>query len=185
MVQNRSVDRDWRLELGVNYGAVAGGDPYVNTNNLGAQLDLHMTPHWSIGARYYSSGNALSSEGERVFREAQAARAGGVDQARPDIDYVSDTYLGVLNWYPIYGKLNLFDLSIAQFDIYFLGGGGQVKLSSGMAPTWTAGGGVGFWLSQHFATHFEVRYQTYEDQMASGSRKLDLTILSATLGFLL
>ena len=185
VVQNRSVDRDLRLEFGVNYGMVTGGDPYVHTNNLGVNLDFHFNPHWSIGARYYNSSNDLSSEGKRVFETAQAARAAGTYYERPDIDYASDTYLGVLNWYPMYGKLNLFDLGIAQFDIYLLGGGGQVKLSSGMAPTYTAGAGVGFWMSQHFSTRFEVRYQTYEDQINSGSRQLDLTVISATMGFLL
>jgi len=186
VVQNRAVDRDFRLEFGVNYGMVSGGDPYVDTNNLGAQVDFHFNPHWSIGARYYNSSNDLSSEGKRVYNAAQAAQAAGNYYENPEVvDFASDTYLGVINWYPMYGKLNLFDIGIAQFDIYLLGGGGQVKLRSGMAPTYTAGGGIGFWMSQHFSTRLEVRYQTYEDQMNSGSRQLDLTVFSATMGFLL
>ena len=185
VVQNRSVDRDLRLEFGINYGMVTGGDPYVNTRNLGANLDFHINPHWSIGARYYNSSNELSSEGKRVFESARAAHAAGTYYERPDNDFASDTYLGVINWYPIYGKLNLFDMGIAQFDIYVLGGGGQVKLRSGMAPTYTGGAGVGFWMSQHFSTRFEARYQTYNDQIHSGSRQLDMTIISASLGFLL
>jgi hypothetical protein len=44
VVQNRTVDRNMRLELGVNYGLVAGGDPYLNTQDLGANLDFHITP---------------------------------------------------------------------------------------------------------------------------------------------
>lgn len=185
VVQNRSVDRNFRFEFGVNYGMVAGGDSYVNTDNLGGSVDFHFTPRWSIGARYYSSHNELSNEGERVFKAAQAARVAGTYYERPDVDYVTDTYLGVINWYPVYGKLNLFDLGIAQFDIYLLGGGGHVKLSSGSAATWTAGAGMGFWLSQHFSTRLEVRYQTYEDEIYSGSRQQDLTVISASLGFLL
>lgn len=185
VVQNRTVDRNMRFEFGVNAGTVAGGDPYVETNNLGAHVDFHFTPRWSVGARYYSSSNTLSSEGERVFKEAQAARAAGTYYERPAIDYASDTYLGVINWYPLYGKINFLDFGIAQFDIYLLAGGGQVKLSSGMAPTYTAGAGLGFWMSQHLSTHLEVRYQTYEDKIYTGSRDLDLTIISATLGFML
>ncbi|MGE0762298.1 MAG: outer membrane beta-barrel domain-containing protein [Bdellovibrionales bacterium] len=185
VVQNRTVDRDLRLELGVNYGGVAGGDPYVSTNNLGVNLDFHVNPRWSIGARYYNSSNTLSSEGKRVFESAQAARAAGTYYERPDIDYASDTYLGVINWYPMYGKLSLFDFGIAQFDVYLLAGAGQVKLRSGMAPTYTAGAGLGFWMTQHFSTRLEVRYQTYEDEIYTGPRQLDLTVISATLGFLL
>lgn len=186
VVQNRSVDRDLRLEFGLNYGLVSGGDPYVKTDSVGGSIDFHITPRWSIGARYYAHNNQLSSEGERVFETAAAARAAGdVDGTRPDIDYASDTYLGVINWYPMYGKMNLFDLAVAQFDIYLLGGGGQVKLRSGSAPTWTAGVGMGLWLSQHFSTRLEVRYQTYEDQIYSGARQLDQTIVSGSIGFLL
>ena len=183
VVQNRSVDRHNRLEIGLNYGMVTGGDPYVRTNNLGGNLDFHFSPRWSLGARYYNSSNTLSREGERVFQDANAARPLGTE--RPDLDYAQDTYLGVINWYPMYGKINFLDYGISQFDIYFLGGGGQVKLHSGMAPTYTAGGGLSFWLSQHFSTRLEGRYQTYNDRISSGPRHLDLMILSATLGILL
>jgi len=51
IVQNRAVDRNLRLEIGANYGLVSGGDVYYRTQNLGANLDFHITPHWSIGAR--------------------------------------------------------------------------------------------------------------------------------------
>src|SRR3989338_4994183 len=60
VVQNREVDRYWRLEFGVNYGMAAGGDPYVNTDVLGGQIDFHLTPRWSLGARYYNANNKLN-----------------------------------------------------------------------------------------------------------------------------
>jgi len=186
VVQNRSVDRNWRVEFGVNYGVVAGGDPYVDTNNLGLNLDLHITPRFSIGGRYYSSNNSLSSEGKRVFDNAAAARAIGGTDPRGDINFVSDTYMGVINWYPMYGKISLFERGLAQFDMYLLAGGGQVRLKDNQsAPTYTAGGGMGFWWTQHFTTRLEVRYQTYEDQITSGPRQIDLTVFSASLGLML
>ena len=67
VVQKRAVDRNMRLELDLDYGIVAGGDPYVNTNNLGADLEFHLTPHWSVGGRYYQSANSLNSEGNHQF----------------------------------------------------------------------------------------------------------------------
>lgn len=185
VVQNRTVDRDLRLEFGIQGGLVTGGDPYVSTNTLGVNLDFHINPHWSIGARYYNSANSLSAEGKRVFSAASEAKNTGAYYERPEIDYASNTYIGVLNWYPVYGKLNFLDLGIAQFDMYFLGGAGQIELQSGPTSTYTAGGGVGLWLHRHVSARIEARYQTYEDQLKSGSRRLDLTILTATLGFLL
>ncbi len=182
IVQKREVDRNLRFEVGGSFGVVAGGDPYVNTDNLGFNLDFHITPRWSIGARYYQSSNALSREGKRLADEAQKNPDSNVFDST---DYAKDTYMGVINWYPIYGKLNLFDLTVAQFDIYALAGYGQIQLASGSTDTITAGGGVGIWLSQHFSTRLEARYQSYSDQPISGSRPLDLTVLSMSIGLLL
>lgn len=190
VVQNREVDRYWRLELGVNYGTAAGGDPYVDTNLLGGQMDLHITPRYSIGARYYNANNQRSSEGRRVKKEIDEQIAnGGINFRNPGTDYVKDQWLIVGSVYPIYGKMNLFDTSIAQFDLYLLGGAGQVKLSSGAAPVYTAGGGVGLWLTQHFSSRLEARWQGYQDQpdyqFGGGKRNIDQTILTATIGILL
>ncbi|MCC7405238.1 MAG: outer membrane beta-barrel domain-containing protein [Bdellovibrionales bacterium] len=180
VVQNRLVDRNFRLELAAQYGSIAGGDPYLNTDNLGAQLEFHINPRWSVGARYYSYSNSLSTEGQR---RADSARAGR--EPFFDSDSAIQSYLGVITWYPIYGKLNFFDWSVAQFDIYALAGGGQMELESGNTGTYTFGAGIGIWLSQHVSTRFEVRYQGYEDQVYSDKRKLDLTVVSAGIGFLL
>lgn len=185
VVQGRTVPRNWRLELGVNYGPVAAGDSYLRTQNLGGQVDLHITPKFSLGVRYAQSFNSLTDEGKQQFDNARAAKARGGDYRIPDIDYPESTVMGVANWYMFYGKMNFFDLSVVQFDIYSLGGYGQVKLASGSTNTWTAGGGVGFWLSQHVTSRFELRYQTYQDQVYTGSRDLNLLVANFGLGVLL
>ncbi len=190
VVQNRDVDRNFRLELGLNYGMAEGGDPYVNTSVLGGTLDFHITPRWSIGARYINSQNSLTSEGRDVFADAERRQAANDTSFRkPGVDYAKDTWLAVLNWYPVYGKMNLFDAGISQFDIYFLGGAGQVTLSSGNAPIYTAGGGVGIWFTQHFASRLEARWQGYTDQPWNGttreSRDINQTVMTATVSFLL
>lgn len=185
IVQKRTVERHWRLELGMNYGMVAGGDPYVSTQSLGGNLDLHINPRWSVGARYYNHYNELTSEGERVFKDVGASNSAGIPYTHPAIDYPLNTTLGVVSFYPVYGKLNLFDMGVAQFDLYVLGGYGETKLESGSSPTWTAGGGVGLWMSQHFASRLEVRYQNYQDKIYTGARELDLVMTSFSIGFLL
>src|SRR5690606_17898815 len=120
--------------------------------------------------------NELTAEGKRVFNEARDSAAVRDPYNHPAIDYPMSSTMGVISFYPLYGKLNLFDLTTAQFDVYVLGGYGETKLESGGAPTWTAGGGVGLWLSQHFASRFELRYQNYQDQIWSGPRDVDLVI---------
>jgi outer membrane beta-barrel protein len=186
IVQKRLVDRDLRLEMDLTYGIVAGGDPYVNTNNLGVQTEFHIDPHWSIGARYYQSANSLNSEGTRVMDQANSLRAQGIDAPRPSIDYAKDTLLGTVTFYPFYGKINFADLAVAQFDIYFVGGYGKINLANTSVPTYTGGMGFAFWWSQHFSTRLEARFQGYNDQLSDGTnRKMDLTIMSLGIGFLL
>jgi outer membrane immunogenic protein len=186
LVQNRSVNRSMRFELGMNYGAVASGDSYLQTQNLGGQLDFHFTPKFSLGVRYEKTFNNLTPEGQQVFDNAHRSQAAGDTNGRiPDLDYKESEVMAIANWYMIYGKINMFDASIVQFDIYSLGGYGRATLASGDTPTWTAGAGIGFWISQHFTSRFELRYQNYTDQVYSGSRNLNLIVANMGLGVLL
>lgn len=185
IVQGRTVPRNWRLEAGVNYGPVAAGDSYLLTQNLGGQLDLHINPKFSLGVRYSKAFNQLTQEGKQRFENARVAQANGETFRVPKIDYPEQTVMGMINWYMLYGKINLFDWSVVQFDIYSLAGYGQVKLSSGNTNTWTAGGGIGFWLTKHVSSRFELRYQNYADQGNDSSRNLNLIVANAGLGVLL
>ncbi len=185
VVQNRSVDRRLRLEMGLNYGAYTGGDPYLKTDSVGGQLEFHVNPTISIGARYASLSNTLSAEGERVFSQAASLRAQGINSGTVAVDPAQETVLGTVSIYPLYGKLNFFNRSIAQFDFYMLGGAGTTKLQSGNSPTYTAGGGLGVWISKHIASRLEARWQGHQDQIADQKRDISQTILTASFGFML
>jgi len=193
IVQGRAVDRNWRLELGTSYGGAAFGDSYLNTQNLGANVDLHITPKVSIGVRYAKAFNQLTAEGKNRLEQARAANANTGDDTIPQISYPDEQVMGVLDWYMTYGKINLFDWKTVQFDIYSLAGYGQIKIDtrsggqelSEWTGTWTAGGGIGFWLSQHFTTRFELRYQNYSDRQYAGSRDLNVVVGTFGLGVLL
>lgn len=185
VVQHRTVDRNLRLEIGFNYGSYTGGDPYLKTDSVGGMLEFHLTPMFSVGARYASVSNTLTSEGERVFKQAATLKEMGGNPGTVAVDPAEETVLGTVSFYPFYGKLNLFDRSIAQFDLYMIGGAGQTKLRSGSSPTYTAGGGMGLWMTQHFSTRLEARWQGHQDDLGGKKRDLNQTILSASVGFLL
>jgi outer membrane immunogenic protein len=186
IVQNRTVDRHWRVELGTNYGAVASGDSFLNTQALSLNADLHVTPKFSVGVRYAKEFNQLTADGKAIYDNAQALyNAHDVHYRAPQIDYPESSLLGVINWYMMYGKINFFDVSVVKFDIYSLAGAGTMQLSSGSTPTYTAGGGIGFWLSQHVTSRLEVRYQNYQDTVYTGSRNLNLIVANLGLGVLL
>ncbi len=187
IVQNRTVDLNNRFEIGGNYGINGGGDSYVTTQNLGAYLDFHFSPRWAVGVRYQHSYNKLTSEGEEQYKRAREAQA--IDPASPEafagVDYPIDTSLFTVSYAPIYGKLNLFDSGIAHFDIYGLLGYGVMKLNSGNSNTYAAGIGSGIWLSQHFATRLEVRYQAFEDLIGTANRKQNIIQGMVSFGLLL
>jgi outer membrane beta-barrel protein len=193
IVQGRSVDRNLRFELGTSYGSNASGDSYLNTQNLGAQLDLHFNPKFSLGVRYNKAFNSLTAEGRQRFDDAQAALESRRDYTIPQISYPEESVMGVVNWYMMYGKVNLFDVRVVQFDLYSLAGFGQMKVStdylaqktSEWSNTWTAGGGIGFWLSKHVTSRIEVKYQSYSDKVYTGSRDLNLVVANIGIGVLL
>jgi len=158
IVQNRTVKRNWRPEIGIQYAPVAYGDSYLQTQNVGLNADLHFTPKFSVGVRYSKAYNNLTNEGKAQYDRAQDAdNSGSTDYSIPDVDVPQETILGVVNWYMMYGKINFFDASVIQFDIYSLAGGGQVQLKSGPTSTWTAGGGIGFWLNQHMTSRLRLK----------------------------
>lgn len=186
IVQKRSVDRDMRFELGVGFGGVAGGNSYLSTQPLSGELNFHISPRFSFGARYSHYSNQLTNEGEAQFKAAQAAKAAGqVDFTVPEVDFPTASTMLTAAYYPIYGKLNFFDISVVQFDLYVLGGYGKMDLKSGSSDTWTAGGGVGFWWTKHMSSRFEVRHQAYQDQVYTGKRDVGMIVGTFGIGLLL
>lgn len=181
VVQERIVKRRNRLEIAPEIGMVVGGDAYNSTTNYGANLHFHINPHWSLGAKYLYHTNKLKPEGEYIINDVAATGKGQI----PDIDYPKSETLALINFYPIYGKMNLLDAGIAHFDVYALAGYGTAALKSGNKSTWAAGGGVGFWWSQHLSTRLELYYQTYEATRYNGPAKMDLTVASVQMGILL
>lgn len=182
IVQKRAVDRDLRFETFIGYGWINGGNSYLNSNQLELNVDFHINPKFSVGARYFRFENELTSEAKRVYGQAQAY------DIVPDVrDFANSAWLGTLSWYPLYGKINFFDSRVVQFDLYTLGGVGQVSLNqSGDSTIYTLGGGAGFWISNRMSARMEVRYQSYEDQIGlNQTRQLDQTVFTLMMGVLL
>ena len=188
IVQSRTVARRHRLELAPEISSVFGGETYSQTKSIGLNAHYHFTPRISVGIKYSYAFNSLTDEGEALYDAAYKdfkANPNNPTVPFPELDYVKDEMLALVSWYPIYGKINLLDRSVVHFDIYALGGAGQMQLRSGPTPTYTAGGGIGFWISQSFSTRLEMRYQTYTAKYFDGSQDMDLTVGSLQMGWML
>ncbi len=187
VVQNRSVDRNNRVELGVHYGMTNNTDSYVSTQNAGAALQYHINPRFSFGFEYQKAYNKMSAEGDRQYSNAQALqqRDPGNEVLFPGIDYPLDSKIALASFYPIYGKLNLFDSGIAQFDVYTSLGYGQMQLRSGNTNVFVAGLGTGIWLTNYLTTRIEGRYQKYQDLLQTEKRNQNTFQVLASLGIFL
>lgn len=172
IVQNRIVDLHNRFEIAGTYGYSAGGDSYVTTQHLGGILDFHFSPRFAMGIRYQHYFNELTNEGKSQYDAARAAQS--IDPAAAQkfagIDYPEDMGLVTVSYSPIYGKLNLFDMSVAHFDIYTLAGYGKMQLLSGTSDLYTGGVGMGIWITQNFSARLEGRYEAYTDLLGTENR---------------
>ena len=165
---------------------IDGGDSYVKTQSGGAQVEFHINPRWSLGFRYDKYFNGLTSEGQKVYDQSQAAIAIGSQAILPDLDFPLSSQLATVTWYPVYGKLNLFDKAITQFDLYLMAGAGLIKLDSGINSNLTSvGAGAGLWFTQHIMARWELRYQGYKDKIYLSDPQINSMGMQFSIGFLL
>jgi outer membrane immunogenic protein len=181
VVQDRIVSRRSRVEFAPEFSSVLGGDAYNKTNNAGFNVQYHFTPQWSVGLKYNYSFNQLRPEGENLLTDVSVDGKARI----PDIDFPKQEALLLVNWYPIYGKMNLYELGVVHFDIYALAGGGQVELKSGMTTAYTGGAGLGLWVSQHLSTRFELRYEGYTAKRFNGNTNMNTAVAGVQVGYLL
>ena len=132
IVQDRVVNRFKRHEFSSEFNHVAGGgNPYFDTNSGGVSCNFHFNPHWSLGAKYYYYFNQLTTEGaDKISKGLSRNRNRAPDEVGeafiPDLNWPKQMYMANLNWYPIYGKMNVFDRGIVHFDVYTILGVGEV-----------------------------------------------------------
>ena len=188
IVQNRTIQKKYRFELAPEFSGVFGGDTYSRTKSIGLNVNFHLNYNWSIGAKYNTSFNSLTPEGEALMDQAIAdynANPQDPSASYPEINYQKSEALALVNWYPIYGKFSMFDASVVHFDFYLLGGYGQMQLSKSSSPTYTAGTGLGFWVTNNFTTRMEMRYQNYNSEYLGVTKKMDVAVASVQMGWLL
>ncbi|MBL7543646.1 MAG: outer membrane beta-barrel domain-containing protein [Bdellovibrionaceae bacterium] len=189
IVQDRTVLRKMRFEISPEFsGTMGGDDTYSRTQSIGMNVNFHINHRWSVGVKYNHSFNKLTAEGEALVDAAYNDFLQNPENPQaiiPQIDYQKNESLVLLNWCPIYGKLNLLEKRIVQFDVYGLLGAGQVTLNSGAKSTYTAGGGFGFWLTPKISSRLELRYQRYSVEYTTGPKNLDMAVASMQLGWLL
>ncbi len=176
VVQNRTVDRRFRHEFNFGYNNVIGGDAYLQTQSLNLNYYFHINPRWTVGLNYFQAYNKLSKEGQYII---------DTDRLVPDVDAPQSGYELIGQFAPIYGKINMFDLGVLQFDVYAQVTVGNITLQSGDTGTYSVGGGMGLWLSQHLTTRLQIQQRYYEAQRFGGAVDIETTVAGVSFGYML
>lgn len=188
VVQNRFINRTNRLELAPEFSGVSGGDAYNRTNNLGMNAHYHINPSWSVGVKYNYATNSLTPEGKAMVQKAtQAAETNPKDPSYlfPQVIYPKSEILGLVNWYPVVGKLSFGKWGVAHFDTYLTGGLGNIELSNGSTSTQTLGVGMGFWINSNLTTRLEYRAQQYKAEYYDKTENMLVGVGSVQMGWML
>jgi outer membrane immunogenic protein len=138
IVQNRIVSRTKRFEISPEFSGSFGGDSYVKSKAAAVNLNFHINPRYSVGFKYENYFNELTPEGNSVIDKAIAAHEANPTKAEipyPKLNYAKSGMMLTGNWYPLYGKLNLMDKAVTQFDVYLLAGLGQITLDTGFGSS--------------------------------------------------
>ncbi|KYG61609.1 outer membrane beta-barrel domain-containing protein [Bdellovibrio bacteriovorus] len=194
VVQNRFINRTNRVEASLEGSSVFGGDAYNRTNNIGFNAHYHINPHWSIGAKYNYGINKLTPEGTAMVREAAQEAERNPENPSilfPQVIYPKSELLGLINWYPIVGKLSFGSWGVAHFDTYFTAGYGTMELGSNSpmassnAGVATLGAGLGFWLGSNLTTRVEYRAEQYSAQYYDRTEDMLTGVASLQVGWIL
>ena len=196
IIQGRIVNRRFRHEFSPEYEVVGAGDnPYFHTQSAGFTYQFHISPYWSVGVKYNYAFNQLTDEGDQVIKDGRAKQdqilkddPNSKDRPEPfipELNWAEESYVALLNWYPIYGKFKVLNSGIVHFDIYTHLAAGQIKLRFNDSELYQAGLGAGFWWSQHFTSRIEYKFSTYKTELYKKEDSVQTGNLSFSVGYLL
>ncbi|MCB9027407.1 MAG: outer membrane beta-barrel domain-containing protein [Bdellovibrionaceae bacterium] len=196
IVQGRIVNRNWRQEFSTDYEVTSSGaNPYFFTQALGLSYQLHINPYWSIGLKYNYAFNKLSAEGDKIITDGRSKQDKIIhsdpnseekpEPFIPEMNWLKQSYLATVNWYPIYGKFKFLNSGIVHFDIYTHLAIGQAELRFNDSPIYQLGLGTGFWWSQHLSSRLEYKFTTYTADFYEKEQVQNMGNVSLSMGYLL
>ncbi len=188
VIQNRFTNRTNRFEVAPEFAGVFGGDAYNHTNNVGMNVHYHINPAWSVGLKYSYSFNTLTPEGKAMVAKASEEAATNPKDPKylyPQVVYPKTETMGLVNWYPIVGKLSFGKWGVAHFDTYLTAGYGSMELSSGSTPAAMMGLGFGFWVNSNVTTRLEYRAQQYKAEYYDKTENMLTNTASVQMGWML
>lgn len=169
-VQRMNVVRNGRFELAPSI-AFTVNDPYVSHPALGVGLNYWVTNVLAVGANFLWY-QGIESESDLNFSVRRSTRL-----AVPITEYQLGAHLN-FTYVPIYGKFELFNDAIFQWDSYLIGGVGMMRTRPVpvIDPTvrsfdfdwrvaFNAGIGLRVFVTQYFTIFGELRDYMYLEKL--------------------
>lgn len=174
VVQERLYSRDGRLAFGI-YSGIMSSEPFYWYIPVGGRLSYFLNDHTGIelGGQWNGSASSpgpLTNPTEITgFFENQRGEA--FDPATDLEDRFLWRTNAMLVWHPLYGKWSFLNNKLSHFDFNLALGGGAVSVtrpspdrtesSTVIEPELVFGGGIHFFLGQHWTLRLDGRFYVY------------------------
>lgn len=175
VVQDRLFSRDNRLALGV-YAGVMSSEPFYWYIPVGGRLSYFLNDH--VGIELGGQWMGGESEPGPLTNETEitgffANRLGEAFDPATDLE---DRFMwranATLLWMPFYGKWSFLNNKLSHFDFNLALGGGALSVlrpdfnrteaTTVITPELTFGGGIHFFLGQHWTLRADGRFYAYQ-----------------------
>lgn len=153
-VQMRARPLSKKTEVLIGAGQILGGNGFLKTQNVSAEVQYHFNDRWSVAGAYSSLQNEFTASASRL----QAATG-----LMPDVDYAKSRMEARAQVNLFYGKIRFTRRQAISFDQYFGLGLAQNELRSGSAGGPVADLGIAFWISKWGSLHLGVKDYYYKE----------------------
>ncbi len=147
IIQNRLYSVAHKFEFGL-LGSYVATDPFLSVKSYGFSLGYHLNETWAINGIYWKD-SVSPSQALNVFQSSNGFTVNTVNPV--------SFYGGEIQFSPIYGKLNVLDMSIVHFDLHLSAGAGERKTDSGTYLAFMAGIGQQIFLTSWLTLGVDFR----------------------------
>jgi len=161
-IQSRNAPLKNHFEILASLGQNFTGDGFLARNQIGGEIQYHITDDWALGVGYNKVYNDFKGSADRLLQEQGVL---------PDVDYAKARIEGRVQYNLFYGKFRFTKDSVMYFDQYIAAGYAQNQLASGNANGPLGDAGFAFWISNWGSVHLGVKdyYYTEKAALTSGA----------------
>jgi outer membrane beta-barrel protein len=154
-IQARNSTLKNRLEILASAAQNFTSDGFLNSYQVGGELQFHFNDDWSVAGAYSQVMNTFRSSADRLLE---------TEGILPDVDYAKSRMEGRVQYNLFYGKFRFTKDSVMYFDLYTSLGYAQSTLASGSSGGPVGDAGFAFWVGNWGSVHIGVKDYYYAEK---------------------